>query len=159
MKQSKSLVAVFGGLAVAAIPSLVAAAGQPVPIPERARGAARVVVATVAETSARYERNEFGDELIVTYAHLRVEEAVKGSAGPATLALEGGTVDGVTMRVSSLPTLATGERAVFFLTPGRQGEFQPHLRGQGILKLDHNDRVRGSSLTLEEIRRLVGAGK
>ena len=148
MKQSRFLIVVLGGLVVAAIPSLVAAAGQPVTIPERARGAARVVVATVAETSARYERNEFGDELIVTYAHLHVEETVKGPAGPAVLALEGGTIDGITMRASSLPALAKGERAVFFLTPGASGEFRPHLRGQGILKLDANDRVPGSSLTL-----------
>lgn len=142
-----------------AIPSLVAATGQPLPIPDRARGAARIVVATVAETSARYERNAFGDELIVTYAHLHVEETVKGPAGPAILALEGGTIDGITMRASSLPALAKGERAVFFLTPGAKGEFRPHLRGQGILKLDANDRVPGSSLTLDEIRRLAGSGK
>ena len=128
-------------------------------IPERAHGAARVVVATVAETTARYERNEFGDELIVTYARLNIEEVVKGPAGPATLALEGGTVDGITMRVSSLPTLVHGERAVFFLTPGPKGEFRPHLRGQGILKLDSTNKVRGSSLTLDEIRRHAGSAK
>src|SRR5690242_5899555 len=81
---------------------------QAVTVPERARGAARVVVATVTETAARYEQNEFGDELIVTYAELAVEEALKGDAGAATLALEGGTVDGITMRVSSLPTLTRG---------------------------------------------------
>ena len=140
-----------------AIPSL-AAAGQ-LPIPERARGAARIVVATVAETSARYERNEFGDALIVTYAVLDVEETVKGAAGPATIAVEGGTVNGITMRSSSLPPLAKGERAVFFLTPGRNGEFRPHLRGQGILKLDAQDKVGNSSLTLDEIRRLAGSEK
>ena len=128
-------------------------------IPERAHGAARVVVATVAETTARYERNEFGDELIVTYARLTIEEVVKGPAGPATLALEGGTVDGITMRVSSLPTLVDGERAVFFLTPGPGGEFRPHLRGQGILKLDSTNTVRGSSLTLDEIRHQAGSAK
>ena len=149
----------FGGLIVAAGSSLAAIGAQPTPIAERARGAARVVVATVAETHARYERNEFGDDLIVTYVQLAIEEAVKGPAGPATMAVEGGTVDGVTMRVSSLPVLVKGDRAVFFLTPGRDGEFRPHLRGQGILKLDGDDRVRGSSLTLGEIRRLAGSGK
>jgi hypothetical protein len=30
-----------------------------------------------------------------------------------------------------------------------------HLRGQGLLKLDRSDRVRGSALTLAEIRRSV----
>jgi hypothetical protein len=144
-------------LAVAALTSVAASSGQPVPIEERARGAARVVVATVAETSARYERNEFGDELIVTHARLVVEEAIKGPADSVTLAIEGGTVDGITMRVSSLPTLSRGERAVFFLTSGRSGEFTPHLKGQGILKLDATNRVPGSSLTLSEIRRLAGS--
>ena len=147
-----------GALAITAT-SLAAQAGQPRSIQERARGAARVVVATVTETSSRHERNEFGDDLIVTRAQLTVDEAVKGPGGPATLTLEGGTVDGITMRVSDLPSLKKGERAVFFLAPGRDGEFQPHLRGQGILKLDRDDRVPDSSLTLAEIRRLAAGDK
>jgi hypothetical protein len=157
MKQVRSWVPVLGALVVAG--AQAAAASQPATIQERARGAERVVVASVAETTARYERNEFGDELIVTYARLTIEEAVKGPGDPATLAIEGGTVDGITMRASSLPTLEKGERAVFFLTPGPKGEFRPYLRGQGILKLDSNNRVRGSSLTLDEIRHLAGSGK
>jgi hypothetical protein len=148
---------VLGGVLVAAAPTLTATGFRPVPIEERARGAARIVVATVAETSSRYERNELGDELIVTYARLQVEEVIKGPAAHVTIAVEGGTVDGVTLRVSSLPTLARGERAVFFLTPGRGGEFRPHLRGQGILKLDSQNRVPGSSLTLDQIRTLAAA--
>jgi hypothetical protein len=152
------IVMVAGALAVSG-PSLAAQVGQPRTIQERARGAARVVVATVVETSARRERNEFGDDLIITRAQLSVDEAVKGPGGPTTLTLEGGTVDGITMRVSDLPSLKKGERAVFFLAPGRDGEFQPHLRGQGILKLDKDNRVPDSSLTLAEIRRLAAGGK
>jgi hypothetical protein len=145
------------GLVAAAMPALHAAGIQPTSIEDRARGAARVVVATVAETTARYERNEFGDELIVTSAALAVEEVIKGQSGPVTLALEGGTVDGITLRVSDLPSLRKGERAVFFLAPGQRGEFEPYRRGQGILKLDGTNRVPGSSLTLDEIRRMAGA--
>ena len=52
--------------------------GQPVTIEERARGAERVVVATVTDVSSRYERNEFGDELIVSRATLALEEVLKG---------------------------------------------------------------------------------
>jgi hypothetical protein len=126
-----------------------------VPLPERAKGAVRIVVATVTDTSARYERNEFGDELIVTRAYLKVEEAVKGSTEAVTLVVEGGTVNGITMRTSSLPALAKGERALFFLTPGRNGEFKPHLKGQGILKLDAKGTVRGERLTLEEVKRII----
>ena len=154
-KQQWSFV-LAGALAIAA-PSVAAQVGQPRTIQERARGAARVVVATVTETTSRHERNEYGDNLIVTRAELTVDEAVKGPAGPATLMIEGGTVDGITMRVSDLPSLKKGERAVFFLAPGRDGEFQPHLRGQGILKLDKDNRVPESSLTLAEIRRLAAS--
>lgn len=143
---------------VAAVPVLTAAQQEPASIEERARGAARVVVATVADTTSRYEQNESGDQIIVTSARLAVSEIVKGQGGPVTLEIEGGTVDGITMRVSSIPSLSRGERAVFFLTPGRSGEFRPHLRGQGILKLDENDRVRGSSLKLDDIRRMARAG-
>jgi hypothetical protein len=158
MRGYRTLVIGAALMAVAGAP-LAARAGQPpVPIPERARGAERVVVATVASTTARYERNHFGDELIITRAQLAIEEAVKGNDGadaPVTLTLEGGTLDGITLRVSDLPLLSTGERAVFFLTPGPDGEFKAHMRGQGILKLDKANQVRGSSLTLAEIRHLV----
>ena len=154
MKRFGQFAAALGAATVISATGVMAQ-GTPVPIEERARGAARVVVASVGDTTSRHERNEFGDELIVTYANLAVEEALKGPSGPLTFALEGGTVDGITMRVSSLPTLTKGERAVFFLTPGKSGEFRPHLRGQGILKLDASGRVPGTSLTLDEIRRLA----
>jgi hypothetical protein len=132
----------------------VLAAQQPATIEERAAGADRVVVATVSEVVSQYETNEFGDRLIVSHASLAVEEALKGPQEPVTLEYEGGTVDGVTLHVSSLPALARGERAVFFLERGTKGQFRPHLRGQGILKLDADSRVAGSSLTLPDVRRM-----
>ena len=130
-------------------------AQQPNSIQDRARGAARVVVASVVDTTSRYERNAYGDELIVTAARLTVEEAIKGSDDAIVMELEGGTVDGITMRVSDLPTIAKGERAVFFLKNGHNGSYEPHLRGQGILKLDAQDHVRGTNLTLNDIRRMA----
>jgi hypothetical protein len=137
---------------------LAAAAGQfPVTIEERAKGAERVVVASVAEIHAAYETNEYGDELIVSHASLALEDVIKGNSDKATLALEGGTVNGITLRVSHLPTLSRGERAVFFLDRRPDGEYKPHLDGQGILKLDSTNHVKGSSLTVEDIRRMSGA--
>ena len=44
------------------------------------------------------------------------------------------------------------ERGVFFLDSRSRGIYTPHLRGQGILKLDDENVVRGSNLTLGEIR-------
>ena len=46
--------------------------GRAVPLELRARGAARVVVATLGQTSSRYEKNDQGDVLIVSYAKLQV---------------------------------------------------------------------------------------
>jgi hypothetical protein len=141
-------------LGLTAVP-IAAQHGQIVSIEARARGAERVVVASVAEASANYETNQYGDRLIVTHAKLAIEETIKGAQGPATVAIEGGTVNGVTLHVSSLPSVAPGDRAVFFLTRGANGEFNPFLRGQGILKLDSANHVRGSSVTLEDIRRMA----
>jgi hypothetical protein len=138
-----------------------AGAGQqnagPATIEERATGADRVVVAAVESVTADYETNEFGDRLIVSHAKLKVQEALKGTAEPLTLDYEGGTVDGVTMHVSSLPVLRPGERGVFFVSRGKKGEFKPHLRGQGIVKLDPQDRVPNSSLTLNDLRRMTAS--
>jgi hypothetical protein len=135
---------------------LMASGGRQVDIPERARGAQKVVVARAGTVTSGWRTNEFGDQLIVTEVSLDVEETLKGT--PATLLwmdLEGGTVDGVTLRVSSLPQLTPGERAVFFLDATPSGSHVPHLKGQGILKLDANNVVRGTSLRLDDVRRQV----
>ncbi|MEO7271707.1 MAG: hypothetical protein ABIX28_16730 [Vicinamibacterales bacterium] len=129
----------------------------PATIEERTAGAERVVVAAVESVTADYETNEFGDRLIVSHAKLAIQEAIKGSTEPLTIDYEGGTVDGITLHVSSLPVLRSGERGVFFVTRGKKGEFRPHLRGQGILKLDPQDRVPNSSLTLTDVRRMASS--
>ena len=136
--------------------SVLASGGRQVDIPERASGAQKVVIAKVTSATPGWRTNTFGDQLIVTEVSLDVEETLKGT--PATqlwMDLEGGTVDGVTLRVSSLPQLSAGERAVFFLDGTPSGSHVPHLKGQGILKLDANNVVRGSSLRLDDVRRQV----
>jgi hypothetical protein len=154
MKSFRAWCVVLTMSAIALVPRTADA--QQATIEERARGAERVVVATVTGITSKYERNEFGDELIVSHATLAVEEAVKGiSETVTTLEYEGGTVNGITLHVSSLPVLNRGERAVFFMTRGKQGQFKPHLRGQGILKLDAKNHVQGSSLTLDDVRRMT----
>jgi hypothetical protein len=61
----------------------------------------------------------------------------------------------VTLKVSDLPAVRTGDRAVFFLDQGVGDSYLPHLRGRGILKLADNDVVEGSTLTLAELRQQV----
>ena len=141
-----------------AVGSALADTGVPVDLPARARGAERIVVASIERVRPQYQKNEFGDELIVSHAELRVSEVLKGPATTSeaiTIEVEGGTVDGITLSVSDLPAVAPGERAVFFLGRDRRGQTVPHLRGQGILKLDAMDRVAGTSTTLADVRRAV----
>jgi hypothetical protein len=142
--------------ATLAVPPAATAQGSPpIDIPERIAGADRAVVARIQRVTARLERNEWGDELIVTHARLTVEEALKGDLPETlTVAVEGGTLGDLTLRVSDLPVLRAGERAVFLLREDR-GRMVPHLRGLGILKLDETDTVRGSGLTLGTIRSMA----
>jgi len=155
--------AVAGALSLAAcvIASagvLAASNGRIATLDERIAGAQKVVVASARSVDAGWRENTYGDRLIVSRVLLDVEETLKGSAsnGPIWMELEGGTLDGFTLHVSDLPDLRAGERAVFFLDGGN-GAYHAHLKGQGILKLDDQDVVRGSSLTLGEIRRAAAA--
>ena len=126
----------------------------PVPLAERARGAERVVVGQVASVDPIWQVNEFGDRLIVSVVRVAVEETLKGQSQPEVgVEVEGGTVGDLTLHVSDLASFTPGERAVFYLKRNSRGVFVPHLRGQGLLKLDRSDRVYNSSLTLAEIRR------
>jgi hypothetical protein len=133
-----------------------ASQGRAVPLEERAQGANQVVVATVTSVTSRWDVNAYGDRLIISRLSLRVDETLKGVAAAAvSMDLEGGTLDGLTLRVSALPALELGERAVFFLNPKAGGVYQPHLAGQGILELDDADFVRGSNLSLATLRAIV----
>jgi len=120
---------------------------------ERVAGAQRVVVATTRAVHSEWRENSHGDRLIVSRVQLAVIETLKGASESSLwLEVEGGTLDGYTLRVSSLPLMQEGERAVFFLDRGQGAANVPHLRGQGILFLDDNNQVRNSSLRLTEIR-------
>ena len=58
----------------------------------------------------------------------------------------------ITLHVSDLPRVRTGDRGVFFVTRSSEGRNVPHLRGLGIVPLDDGGRVPGTSLTLDMIR-------
>ena len=125
-----------------------------VPLAERARGAERVVVGRVTTVTPTWHVNEFGDRLIVSIVNVIVDETLRGSAvGSLDVEVEGGTIGDLTLNVSDLETVVPGDRAVFYLARNRRGAFVPHLRGQGLLKLDRSDRVRNSPITLADVRR------
>src|SRR5580765_732903 len=125
----------------------ISAGGPQANLSDRIHGAQQVVVAHTTKVTPKWKRNEYGDTLIVSEVELQVDETLKGKAAKTvTVDVEGGTLNGVTLKVSSSPEMAVGERGVFFLDETPSGSHVPHLKGQGILKLDNTDQVTGSSL-------------
>ena len=129
--------------------------GPPTDLAAHSRGAGKVVVARISAVHSAFATNRFGDQLIVSNAVLEVLETLKGAPqAVTTVTVEGGTVGDLTLRVSDMSELKEGERAVFFLDADGGGNV-PHGRGRGILKLDDNDKVKGSAVTLEQVKDAV----
>ena len=145
-------------IACVATVTLSASQGPLVDVGTRAKGSEHVVVAAVADVRSSFDVSPHGDHVIVSHLQLQVEETLKGASATAlTLTMEGGTVGDLTMRVSDMPTLQVGERAVFFLDSAASGDHRSHGRGLGILKLDASDRIQGSTLTRGDVRSMVRA--
>ena len=124
----------------------------PVPLAERARGAERVVVGRVASVAPQWQVNEFGDQLIVSLLRVAFSETLKGDQAAAVdVEVEGGTIGQLTLRLRS--DSAGCWRPGHFLP---EAECPWRIRavcGQGLIRLDASNRVPGSSLTLDVIRR------
>src|ERR1044072_7092127 len=135
--------------------ALRAEVGPPTDLAAHSRGAGKIVVARLSGVPSTFATNRFGDQLIVSNAVLEVLETLKGAPqAVTTVTVEGGTVGDLTLRVSDMQMLKEGERAVFFLDADGGGNV-PHGRGRGILKLDDDDRVKNSNLTLEQVKNAV----
>jgi hypothetical protein len=133
-----------------AVPS---AQGRVPSLTERARGAERIVVGDVTSATPAWRVTEDGDRLIVTVLRVIAHETLKGAAqSTVDVEVEGGTLNGLTLKVSDLPALVPGDRAVFYLRRAATGSLVPHLRGDGVVRLDRSDRIAGSSLTLNDVR-------
>jgi hypothetical protein len=126
----------------------------------RARGAGRVVVGTVVNVQSHFDVNQFGDQLIVSETEFQVDETLKGAHLPGvTVRLEGGTVGDLTLDVSDMPSMKKGERAVMFFNQTPAGGHVPWGRGNGVLKVDSSNHIEGTNVTLDEVKRLVGAAR
>ena len=157
-KVSVGALALLASLSAGTV-STGASSGRIATLDERIDGSQKVVVAKARSVNASWRENTYGDRVIVSRVLLDVEETLKGpaSSNAIWMELEGGTLDGFTLRVSDLPTVAPGKRAVFFLEQNDNGITTPHLRGQGILTLDDNNFVSGSSLRVDDIRNAARA--
>ncbi len=128
----------------------------PPDVPAQARGAKRIVVGRILDVQGQFQTNRFGDRLIVSNVLVEVSETLKGDREPLVrMAVEGGTVGDLTLKVSDLPAVHPGDRGVFFLDDGGSGIHVPHDRGRGVLKLTGADQVEGTPISLEEVRQQV----
>jgi len=91
--------------------------------------------------------------LIVSNALLEVTETLKGApAATLRVVIEGGTVGDLTLKVSDMPAMRSGDRAVFFLDDAGVGPPIPHDSGRGVMRLAPMDRIERSTLTLGDVR-------
>lgn len=146
---------VMGVFALLVVPAMGFASQERtnVTIEQRAQGSDVVVHGKVKEKRFEKLRNAQGDELIVTHVNLEVQESLKGAASSTVdMVIEGGTYEGMTLKVSDQPELATGEEVVAFLNKTEEG-FRPNRRGLGILRFKPGThQVANSSLDLDTIR-------
>jgi hypothetical protein len=139
----------------AAGPVVVFASDPPSRLDATITAAPRAVVGHVASIQSHFGSNRYGDQLILSRVDVVVEEVLKGEAvAHLQLEVEGGTVGDLTLDVSDMPRLKSGDRAVFLVSAGPNGTLEPFGRGRGILQLDAAERVKGRTMTLDEIRRL-----
>jgi hypothetical protein len=132
----------------------------PIDLETQARGARKVVLATVVDVQSAFGENDFGDRLILSQVTLRADETLKGPhEATVVVTLEGGSVGGVTLDVSDMPQMERGQRAVLFLTGSAAGGLVPYSRGRGVMTLDADDRVTGTDLTVDDIRAVVKAAQ
>jgi hypothetical protein len=131
--------------------------GPSIPVDVRAKGSQTVVVATVTAVHPRFGTNSFGDQVILSDLQMDVAETMKGQAGATlTVTVEGGQIGDLTLKVSDMPVMQPGERAIFFLERSA-GNLVLHGRGSGVLKVDRGDRIPDSNLTVDDVRRTVRA--
>jgi hypothetical protein len=139
----------------AVAPAVIVASDSPTSLGATITAAPRAIVGHVTSVQSHFGSNKFGDQLILSRVNIVVDEVLKGDAvGGLQLEVEGGTVGDLTLDVSDMPKVKNGDRAVFLVSAGPNGTFEPFGRGRGILHLDAGDRVKGRTMTLDEIRRL-----
>jgi hypothetical protein len=142
------------------VATVSASNGPPLDPGERAKGASKVILATVTDVEAAFGENTFGDRLILSHVTMQVDETMKGAhESSVVVTIEGGTVGDLTLDVSDMPKMATGERAVLFLSNVAAGGYVLHGRGSSVVKVGADNRATDANLTVDDIRAAVKAAQ
>jgi hypothetical protein len=134
--------------------------GQGADLDSRLAGSGHVFHGHVKSKHSENYQSPTGDKIIVTRYGVDVDESLKGDRSKQNeVVLEGGTVDGITLRVSDMPELSVGDEIVVFGDETKDGLF-PHRRDLGILRVEQGtEKLHGESFTLRDIRDRAGKGK
>ena len=85
-------------------------------IDRRTEEATDIVVGKIKQVKSYYATNKWGDELIMSQVTMKVDKALKGKQhGEVTFVVEGGEVDDIVLRASSIPLFEEGEVIVLYL--------------------------------------------
>lgn len=92
----------------------------PMSVEQLTRASTHVVEATAIDSTAQWNPDH---TLIFTYTRFNVSQSLKGQL-PQTIVVRqlGGTVDGITQRVSGVRHWLPGQQAVLFLKPSSTGD-------------------------------------
>jgi hypothetical protein len=113
MKTLRSLFLV--GLACIAVTSASATTVIAPTFDELVNRAQLIFEGTVTDVRSQWV-GEGGQRRIVSYVTVKVEDGLKGEAGPTyTLQMLGGTVGGTTMEISDSPKFKVGDRDILFV--------------------------------------------
>jgi hypothetical protein len=116
-------------------------------VEDKTFGANQIVHGKITSAQSETYRNQFGDELIITRAQIKVKEIMKGD--PADV------VEIVVEKRRGGADLSEGEEVIAFLEETPDG-LMPHSGGHGILKVvSTTKRVRNSKLTVDSVREKV----
>ena len=137
-------------------PSLASSQGANSELTARALKSSQVVVGKVVDVTGRNAANAAGDRLIYSDLVIEISETLKGE--PESLVrvtIEGGELGGVTLKIPDVPTMRPGDRAIFFLTRGSDGQWLPSGPGRGIVRVGADGRLENSPLTLGQARACI----
>jgi hypothetical protein len=127
---SLQILVLLGALVLGAPPARTATV-IPLSLERMERLSSDVVLGTVEDTRAAWDRDH---RLIETHVRIRVERRIKGQGGPVVnVVVPGGVIGEIGMKTPGAPAFQGGERVLLLAEPKRAGEMRPVGLFQGKL--------------------------
>jgi hypothetical protein len=120
------------------------------------QGSDRILQGRVLSMSCHAGTNQYGDQLIYTDISIRADQALKGERTNMLLTIEGGTANGITLKVSDVPTFKVGEEVVVFAKKQTAGYFLS-FGSQAKYTIKNDGRIRENGLSYRDFTKSIMA--